>query len=218
MTNRFSSIAFLTVEPVLQAVYDHPFTVETIDGTLPPEKFIFYLQQDKLFLTTYARALAIAGSKMDNSKDAALMVHFAAQGLTTARELHKFYFKEYRIPPAEGPEPACHAYCAHVLERTALGSAAEGIAALLPCLWMHRKVGNHIRRLSDLDNPYFRWIEEYSSADYSVLVDKAVELCDRLASGAGEDEGRRMFAGFITSSRYEFCFCDDAYNQRSWPI
>jgi thiaminase/transcriptional activator TenA len=211
-------MAFMAIEPVMQAIYTHPFTVELVDGTLPLEKFIYYMQQDSLYLVDYARALTLTAAKMELEKDISLGLRFAQEGLLAERELHKRYFKEFRVPPTDSKGPACTGYCAHLLARAALGSVGEGMAALLPCFWIYREVGNHVRRLSDLDNPYFRWIESYSSEQYSALVDMAMELTDGLADDAGDEESRRMFDGFLISSRYEYCFWDDAYEQREWPL
>jgi thiaminase/transcriptional activator TenA len=211
-------MAFVAIEPVMHAIYNHPFTVELVDGTLPLEKFIYYLQQDSLYLVDYARALALTAAKMEPEKDVRLCLRFAQEGLLAERELHKLYFKEYRVSPADSKGPACMAYGTHLLARAALGSAGEGMAALLACFWIYREVGNHVRRLSDLENPYFRWIESYSCEQYSSLVDMAVELTDALADAAGEEESRRMFEGFLISSRYEYRFWDDAYELREWPL
>lgn len=202
----------------MQAIYNHQFLVELIDGTLQPEKFIFYVQQDRLYLDSYSRALAITGAKMTVEEDRAFLLHCSLQGLEAEHELHTHYFKELLAPNAERKAPTCHAYCAHILERAALGSGALGLAALLPSFWIYREVGRHLRAEVHHDNPYFRWIESYSDEEYSLQVDTVAEMADRLASDAGEEESRRMFEAFVISSRYEYCFWDDAYNLRDWPI
>lgn len=218
MRYQFTSLAFRTIDPIMKAVYNHSFPVELIDGILPRDKFLYYMQQDSLYLVAFGRALALVGAKMQQPDDVALLLYFAEQGLLAERELHDFYFAEYQITPTEFKEPACFAYCAHLLERAALGSPAEGMAALLPCFWIYRELGNHIRKMADTDNPYFKWIESYSSDVYSITVDKAVDLTNRLALAASDDERQRMMEGFIASSRFEYAFWDDAYRLRTWPV
>lgn len=218
MRNRFSSMAFIAIEPVLQAIYNHPFIVELVDGTLPHEKFVYYLQQDRLFLAGHSRALALTGAKMHDDADSDLMLELAHEVIQAERDVHDFYFDEYRVPNSDVRSPACLAYCSHILLRAAIGTQAEALSTLLACLWIDREIGNHVRRLSDLDNPYFRWIESYSGERYSRLVDQAVELTDRKASDAGEEEAEKIFETFVISGRYEYCFWDDAYHLRPWPI
>lgn len=217
MRTRFSSTAFRAIDFLMKGIYRHPFTVELIDGILPREKFLYYMQQDSLYLVDFGRALALVGAKMRKAEDVALLLYFAEQGLLAERELHEFYFREYQVTPMDKKGPGCFAYCSHLLERAALGSPAEAMAALLPCFWIYREVGNHIRKLADDDNPYFKWIESYSSAVYAIVVDKAMDLTDRLAEGASDEECQRMMDGFIASSRYEYLFWDDAYQLRTWP-
>lgn len=218
MKYRFTATAFKAVDPIMKAIYSHRFTVEFIDGTLPRDTFLYYMQQDSLYLVAFGRALSLVGAKMHRADDVALMLHFAEQGLLAERELHEFYFKEYRVAPTDVKAPVCFSYCAHLLERAALGSPAEGMAALLPCFWIYQEVGDHIRKAATPDNPYRKWIESYSNEAYATLVEKAVELTDRLALAASEEERQRMTEGFIASSRFEYAFWDDAYTLRVWPV
>lgn len=214
----FSSIATLSIDPIMQAIFRQEFFAELGAGTLPEEKFVFYIQQGSLLLTAYARALALISAKLQNESDSASLLSFANQGLSDARELHGYFSKEYRIAREESKAPACQAYCSHLLERAALGSAAEGMASALPCFWVYQQVGTHIAKFSSSENAYGKWIEHYSSKEYGQLVDKAIELTDRLASEVGDEERRRMFEAFIISSRYNYCFWDDIYQLRTWPI
>lgn len=218
MKNNFTSMAFLTIRPIMDAIYAHPFIVELIDGTLERGRFLYYLHQDSLYLVEYARALALAGTKMTAVEDFGLMLYFADQALVAERELHDYYFKEYNVAPVSDKGPACLAYTNHLLERAAVGSGAEGMAALLPCFWIYREAANHVRNMADVSNPYFKWIINYSDEAYSEVVNKAVDLTDRLAAHANEEEHERMFHAFITSSRYEYSFWDDSYTMRTWPL
>lgn len=217
MKNRFSAMAFITIEPIMRAIRSHPFIVELIDGVLSRERFLFYMRQDSLYLAEYAKALSLTAGKMRLDNDVALVLHFAEQALLAERELHEYFFVEYQVTPGADKSPACFAYCSHLLERAALGTPAESVAALLPCFWIYREAGNHVRRMADSDNPWYKWIESYSSEAYSILVDKAVDLTDRLAANVGEEERQSMLDGFIASSRYEYGFWDDAYAMRVWP-
>lgn len=218
MKSNFTPLAFTAVKPTMQAIYDHPFTVELIDGILPREKFLYYMQQDSLYLVSFARALATVGAKLRNPDDVALMLHFAEQGLLAERELHLHFFAEYQVTPTNIKQPGCFSYSAHLLERAALASPGEGMAALLPCFWIYREVGNHIRKTADTDNPYFKWIETYSSDEFAILTDKAIQLTDRLALASSDEDYRGMMEAFVTSSRFEYIFWDDAYRMCAWPL
>lgn len=218
MKDHFSSMAVLTVSPIMEAVCHHSFTQELTDGILPKEKFLYYMQQDALHLVELGRAFALLGSKLRQTADVTLALYFAEQGLLTERELHDFYFQTYQITPTKKKRPACFALGAHLLERVALGSPAEGMAALLPRFLARQKVSSHVRKLADADNPYFKWITQYSSKLYGIQVDRGMSFTDRLAVEAGEEERQNMQEAFIASARYEYAFCDDAYALRGWPV
>ena len=70
-------------DPVWQAQRKHPFLRGIADGTLPLERFSFYVRQDYLFLIEYARLLALGAAR---APDLATMTRFSeltAEILTT---------------------------------------------------------------------------------------------------------------------------------------
>ena len=216
--NRFAALACMTVEPIRGAICAHPFVVELVDGTLPGGKFAYALQQDRLRLVTFGRALALVGAKMYSHNDVALGLYLAEQGLLAEQELYEYYFKEFQITPDNIKSPSCFGYSSHMLERAALGSPAEAMAALLPCFWLFRELGEHVRKLADSDNPYFKWAERYSGEVYSIVVDKACALTDHLAAEAGDEERQGMLNIFLASCRYEYGLKEDAYTLKTWPV
>ncbi|MDR1489198.1 MAG: TenA family protein [Desulfovibrio sp.] len=217
MKRTFFARAVTAVAPIMRAIYDHSFNKEMIAGILRRNRFLYYLQQDCLRLLAFSRALAIAGGKMPNPGDAALLVRLSGHGFGAEREKRTVYFKEYHAKPAPREGPACMAYSRHLLERAALGSPEEAVAALLPCFWIRRETGLYVRSLASADNFYFRWFEQYTGDAYAETVDETIALADRLAGRAAAKERRRMLDGFISSSRYEYCLWDDAYFLKPWP-
>ena len=59
----FTANLWTTAEPIFDAILAHPFLRGITDGSLPEEKFRFYVQQDSLYLREYARCLATASVK-----------------------------------------------------------------------------------------------------------------------------------------------------------
>lgn len=217
MKTRFSSIASMTTTPLVQALFLQPFVVELIDGILPYERFVYFIRQDSLYLSAYGRALSLTAGKLTNLEDISCALNFASKALTLVNALHSRYLKHYQAVPDKQKNPACFAYCAHILERASLGSPAESFAALLPRASLFRELGNHIRSLADTDNPWFSWVESFSNDDFSLLVDNAATLTDKLASEASDDDRQNMLEAYIASSRYEFALVEDAYQLREWP-
>ena len=218
MRELYSSMAFVLTAPIMEAMHKHPFSVGLARGTLLPEQFIHFMQQDSLYRVDCARALAMVGAKMRLEEDVEHLLELARQTLTAGRELRRFYFKQYRISPAEEKGPACLACASFLLERAAMGSPAEGMAVLLSRFWIYREAGARLRRHACANGPYAKWIESYSSKEYAALVHTAVTLADRLAEEVGEEERGRMFSGFVNASRLEFCLWDEASRMGSWSV
>ena len=55
-------------QPIWERIFAHPFLQEIKNGTLPLEKFRYYLTQDYLYLEGFARTVAQALAKAPNSQ------------------------------------------------------------------------------------------------------------------------------------------------------
>lgn len=219
-TMRFTQTLFTAVQPLLQSIHAHPFNTELGAGVLAREKFIYYLQQDSLYLIDFARAFGLLAGRSTEEKDISLLLHFAQGALEGERSLHTTYFQEYGIPAGIVVEkgPACLAYTSYLLERAANANLSEAMAALLPCFWIYREVGNRILDTAAAPNPYSLWMETYAAEEFAQVVEEAVLFTDRLAAQAGDEERVRMHKAFMQASRLEYCFWDDAYRCAVWPL
>ena len=56
-------------EPIWKALHEHPFITELAAGTLPLDKFRFFLEQDIFYLEEYARCLAMGAAKSRNEEE-----------------------------------------------------------------------------------------------------------------------------------------------------
>ncbi|MCM1512823.1 MAG: thiaminase II [Oxalobacter formigenes] len=209
---------FASAGPLIERIGGHPFNRALCDGTLAREKFIYYMQQDSLYLIDYARALALAGARFTAEKEVAQLLAFSQGALLAERELHTYYFRLFDVKPVTEKSPACLMYTSCLVERAATADIGEAFAALLPCFWVYNEVGKQIVKQSCPDNPYAKWIETYSGTDFSETVDQAVALAERLAEEAGPVLLKRMTEAFMTSCRMEYCFWDDAFHCRGWPV
>ena len=53
----------------MEASLHHPFVQGIANGTLPVEKFKFYMLQDAYYLKHYTKVLALAATKATNDED-----------------------------------------------------------------------------------------------------------------------------------------------------
>ena len=55
-------------QPIWRAIFAHPFLQEIRDGTLPIEKFRYYLTQDYQYLEGFGRTVVLTMAKAPNSQ------------------------------------------------------------------------------------------------------------------------------------------------------
>lgn len=128
---RWSDEAWQAAAPVYEAILKLPFLEELAAGTLPREKFEFYIGQDSLYLNDYTRVLAHIASRMTDPELTGTFIAFAANGIAVERELHASYISS---APAE-KSPTCLFYTS-LLKAACSDEAAVECAAVLPCFWI----------------------------------------------------------------------------------
>jgi thiaminase/transcriptional activator TenA len=206
--------------PVYDEILRHPFIAELTDGSLAREKFLFYMKQDALYLRDFSRALALTGSRLPDADAAQAFMGFAHGVFAVERQLHESYFDEYGESLDAEPAPACFAYTQFLLATATTDTHRVAAAALLPCFWIYREVGDEIvRRASEslAANPYARWIEMYSGEGFDDSVTRAIAVVEALGQEAQAPERTAMQQAFDRSARMEWMFWDSAYRMEQWP-
>ena len=214
---KWSEKAFAEIEPIYNDIINMPFINELTSGTLDIDKFAYYLQQDAHYLEYFARALAIISAKTRDVDTMLDFIRFAEGAVVVERALHNSYFKEYNLEEREPVSPACHHYIHYLQSTVYMADSVVGMAAVLPCFWIYKKVGDHILTLADTNNnPYSNWIATYAGDEFGLLVDKAIAICDIAAENSTVVQQGLMTEAFITSSRLEYMFWDSAYKLEKW--
>lgn len=214
---KWSEYTWKTIEQRYESILEMPFIKELSEGTLPQDKFRFYMAQDSLYLEHFGRTLSLIASKIQDLPDVLAFMRFAENAIVVENALHESYFVDFGLTDKGVLEPACHHYI-HFLRSTAAFESVEiAVAAVLPCFWIYREVGDYIyTHQNSVNNPYQKWIETYGSDEFSVVVDQAIEICDRLAENSTEETRKKMTEAFIMSSRMEFHFWEAAYELKTW--
>ena len=115
------------------------------DGSLPEDRFRFYVRQDYLFLIDYGRLLALGAARAPRLEWMRRFAALAQAVLETEMDLHRRFAARWGVTvdqlESERPAPATAAYCDFLLRTAALGDFAELVAALLPCMWSYADIG-----------------------------------------------------------------------------
>lgn len=213
----FSSHLWNQSSSVWEAISAHPFLSELQDGTLPVEKFRYYILQDYLYLGAFGRAAAAALSQAPNTDTALRLL----KRVTTPveRPLHAALFDVLDITEdiaeASSPSPTNLAYMNHIEVSMDMGGLACGVAALLPCPRIYHEVG---KILTEPAHPTYRiWQSTYAEGLLEASVAAWSEFVDELAEESGQEVRDMMKRAYLISSRYEYMFWLMAYNLEDWP-
>jgi thiaminase (transcriptional activator TenA) len=210
-------------EPIFQAIFKHPMVVELCAGTLPEQKWAYYLGQDYQYLRDFKQAMGLALVQVDTPREifewieriAGLADLEAKRHLTWARRLG---LSEQDLLSAE-PDPMALVYRQHML-LAAHRSLGELFAALVPCPATYMEIADRaVDRIPD--HPiYGDWVRSYSYLNPEIAERRPWwgRTLDRLAEDASPRELARMRTNFLRSCKYEWMFWDMAYHMRGWPV
>lgn len=214
---RFSSHLWRLASPVWDAVSVHPFLAELQDGTLPVEKFRYYILQDYIYLGAFGRAAAAALSQAPDTDSARRLLRRVTTPVE--RPLHAALFDALGVTEqdaeASAPSPTNLSYMNHIEVAMDMGGLACGAAALLPCPRIYHEVG---KILKEPAHPIYKiWQSTYAEGLLEASVAAWSEFVDELAEDAGPDTRAMMEDAYLASSRYEYMFWLMAYNMERWP-
>jgi len=213
----WSAKTWETAKPIYNTILEMPFIKELMEGKLAIEKFQFYITQDSFYLDHFGRALALIGARAQSIEDALSFIKFGEGAIVVENALHQSFFTEFNIQEKGVIQPACHHYVHYLKSKAALDQIEVAMAAVLPCFWIYKKVGDYIYQNQTLkNNPYQKWIETYAGEAFGILVERAITMCDQVAKQCTPQQQALMTDAFITASRLEWSFWDAAYNLRKW--
>lgn len=206
--------------PIWARCLAHPFVTGIGDGSLPVEKFRYFMLQDYLYLFDYARVFALGVVK---ARDPELMRAFAANvdaTLNGEMNLHRAYMKRLGITEEQvlSVRPALDnlSYTHYMLSVAHTGTTAEIVAAILACSWSYAEIGQTLAEVPGaLGHPFYgEWIQSYAGKEYAAVNAGLIDLMNRLGREAGPEQLQRLEDIFCNCSRYELGFWDMAWEMR----
>jgi thiaminase (transcriptional activator TenA) len=218
----FSQDAWQRIGPLYDQILALPFNQGLAAGTLSRERFTFYMLQDAIYLTCFARALAATAAR---APDEDAMIQFAGSAqaaVVVERELHAGFFRTFGVTPEQAaaaePSPTCEHYTHYLLALAHNAPYEVSVAALLPCFWIYWEVGTHLLEIAKPDNPYQAWIDTYANEAFAEGVRKVIAISDQVAAGATPAVRGQMLKAFTRASQLEWMFWDSAWRLEAWPV
>ena len=199
-------------DQIWRGILAHPFVAELYSGSLPLEKFRYYLLQDYNYLVNFAKALSLAAARAPRVELMKAALELAYGTVTGEMANYEALLREVGLSlrDAEAAEPnrVNVSYMAYLKSVCALDGFYQCMAALLPCFWSYAEIAEaHKDKLAG--NPvavYRRWASVYLSPEYKSLVSRLRGVLD--ASGMSAEE---LWPYFREASLYELEFWQAAY-------
>lgn len=224
MTISFSQQIFNRVEPVWQSYLAHPFVQGIGDGTLDKAKFIHYMKQDYIYLIEYSRLFAIGASKAHDLSTMMLFGELLHGTLSFEMDLHRQYAAKFDITAEEleatEPSATMLSYTSYMLSQASLGGVENTIAAVLACAWSYNYIGKALAEKPGATEHEFYgdWVKTYSSPEFTALVEKCINLIDKIGETASEESKQALEEIVVRTSYYEYMFWDMAENISMWDV
>lgn len=223
MAGKYSDQLRRQSRSIWQEIMAHPFLHELHAGTLPIDRFVYFILQDYVYLVDFAQVLCMGGAKSGNLETLSMFAHHALGAVEVERGFHASFGKEMGFTrqqlDAAKKGPVTEAYIAHLQSVARGGSLAELVAAVLPCYWIYGEVGKALYK----NRPrkpviYRRWIETYADESFWRPVREQIRLMNQLGAAANGAEKKHLLNYFQLSSRYEYLFWEQAYRLEQWRI
>lgn len=215
----WSDNAWKNIASIFTKITEHPFIIELMNGTLPKEKFEFYMRQDAYYLADFGRVLGGIGTKLKQPEHMEMFLNFATNTVKVEQILHEHYLKDMYTFKTAPMSPTCLSYVGFLHKHFNTGSIEVALAAVLPCFWIYKEVGDYIvARQTKEHNPYQDWINTYSGEDFALSVQQAIAICNTYALETTEEQRVKMTEAFVQASKLEWLFWDSAYLLEPWKI
>jgi thiaminase/transcriptional activator TenA len=211
---------------IWQSLHAHPFLREIADGTLPLDKFRFFLEQDDFYLIDYARCLAMGAAKSADESELRYFTVDLNQVLDLELPSNRALIARVTQMGAAdhggalGMAPANVAYTSYMQSLALRGGTMEIMAALLPCAWSYVEIAQTLVDDGASSHEVFGdWISYFTLPATVEMVASMRKAFDHRAIIGGLDPAAREALGeiFAMSSRLERGFWEMAYTFEQWP-
>ncbi len=210
--------------PIRARVLAHPFVQGLGDGTLPGDRFEYYMRQDYLFLIQYSRVLALAAARAEDLAVASRFSDLLNLTLNVEMDLHRRSCERLGISPERleetPPAPTTVAYTNHLRLAAETGDLPTILAAVLPCAHGYFEIATALRErgLPERQPPYADWIRMYTSDEYETMARWMAELLDRVGAEGPRIREETLRDVYLLSQRYEYLFFEMSWRMEEWPI
>ncbi|GGH60288.1 thiaminase/transcriptional activator TenA [Filimonas zeae] len=216
---QWSKQAWEAIAPIYQRILELPFNQELMQGTLLKERFAFYIGQDAVYLDAFSKVLSLIAARAQQTQQSLDFIRFAEGAIVVEQALHAGFFQQLQLADKPVASPSCLLYTQYLYSTAALQQVEVAMAAVLPCFWIYKAVGDYIYAHQVKEgNPYQEWINTYAGEAFGITVQKAIAICDTVAASCTPAQQQQMTNAFVMASRMEWMFWNSAWQMEQWPV
>lgn len=204
------------------SIFNHAFVKGIGDGTLPEDKYSFFLKQDYLYLIDFSRVFALGAAKAHQLNDMGYFATLLNATLNMEMDLHRRTCERFGIAAKELEETEksmiTTAYTNFLIRSCYEGSFKDLLAVLLPCAAGYTEIGRLLKSRGLPENTFYRdWINTYASEEFQEFADWLIAKMNGLSEGSGEEDKNRWHQLYRFSARFEYLFFDMSWKMEMWP-
>ena len=207
------------VSHLMEKIKSHAFIKELSDGSLDGKRFHFYMHQDSYYLNSYGKVLAGISTQLKNPDCALDFMSFATGTIEVEKALHEDFIETLKGFEQPEKSPTCALYTGFLTEVNQFDSIEVSLAAVLPCFWIYKEVGDYLLSIANTNNnPYQKWMDTYGGEDFANSVARAIEITEHYAKDTTPEVREEMTKAFLKTAQMEWMFWDSAYRLEKWPV
>jgi thiaminase (transcriptional activator TenA) len=194
---------------IFNAIVNHPFNQELMNGTLAASKFHYYLEQDSVYSPAEVRLNLLVATKISKEYRGDFMKY--AKDTEEYELWLKGFFKMNPNATLTGKVTAATMNYINHFDASALIPVEVALSKGLPCSWFYEELGVYMSENFVEDNPYQVFIDSYSGEEFIASNNRYIDIFDNMGRNASVVIQSQMIDVFYQSAVKEYRFFDDAY-------
>lgn len=215
---KLSETLYAQVQDIWPRYLSHPFVTEMAHGTLPKEKFRYYMLQDYLYLQDYVKIFAAMIQKAEDFEQIRFLCGEMSATIDETFRTHLPYMKRLGIGEQEIACATAHidssAYSHYMICEAQAGDVLTGLVALLNCSWSYAYIAEKtVEAYPEAvnDESYGSWFAGYVSPEYKKTNQALIDRIDALAENIDGKKTRHLCEIFKKCCLFDLRFWDMVY-------
>ncbi len=204
-----------------QEILDHRFIKELSEGTLPMNKFVYYLKQDHYFLEVFSKFLHSAKLKTTNTKMKKWLEILSFNTINFEMKMQRDLLYSLGVTSPSQlpidlagiiPSKTTQDYISFLIRVSSVGKFSEIVSVMAPCPWTYLEISQKLSKDNIKNKVYKSWVRFYSSDESFKQVVEIQQILNLLGEEENQQYRQRMINHFVEACNYELHFWEMAYN------